>query len=76
MARVSDTKSTDIPHDSPSFRQGKYGENMAASIAADTDPVRTATGLWIGESKDYDYNNPTGRELTSGLVETRTGISN
>ena len=43
-------------------RQGIYGENIAASIAADTDPVRTATGLWIGEAKDYDYENPVGGE--------------
>lgn len=43
-------------------RKGKYGENIAASIAADTDPVRTATGLWIGEAKDYDYDNPQGGE--------------
>jgi hypothetical protein len=47
-------------------RQGIYGENIAASIAADTDPVRTATGLWIGEAADYDYDNPVGGGSPSG----------
>ncbi|KAH8078003.1 CAP domain-containing protein [Filobasidium floriforme] len=51
-------------HCSWGHSQGIYGENIAASIAADTDPVRTATGLWIGEAADYDYDNPVGAHWT------------
>jgi hypothetical protein len=49
-------------------RQGIYGENIAASIAADTDPVRTATGLWIGEAADYDYDSPVGGEFRASVI--------
>lgn len=43
-------------------------ENIAASIAADTDPVRTATGLWIGEAADYDYDSPVGGEFRASVI--------
>lgn len=47
------------------------GRTLPPSSLADTDPVRTATGLWIGEAADYDYDNPVGGQFrTSSSLRT------